>query len=87
MVIAIKYNEDQYYENLYYARIGGVTLEEINLLEKKLLLLIKYDVYVKEEMYESYLKEIWKNTINEVKVPMEDISSTTKSDDTSFFRQ
>jgi len=36
-VIAVKYNEDIYYANSYYAKIGGISLSELNLLEKEFL--------------------------------------------------
>ena len=40
MVLAIKYNEDDYYSNKYYAKVGGINLEEINTLEYNLLILL-----------------------------------------------
>ena len=33
LILAIKYNEDVYFNNEYYAKIGGVSLDEINSLE------------------------------------------------------
>ena len=33
MLLAIKYNEDDYYSNKYYARVGGISLCELNELE------------------------------------------------------
>ena len=37
MIIAIKYNEDDYFDNTFYAKVGGVSRKEIdNLLREKL---------------------------------------------------
>lgn len=33
IIIAIKNNEDKYYSNLYYAKIGGLELKKLNKLE------------------------------------------------------
>ena len=49
ILISIKYNEDTFYDNKYYAEIAGVQLKELNILEYN---------FVKDETfknYESYL--------------------------------
>jgi hypothetical protein len=51
---AIKFNEDDYYSNNYYAKIGGVSLQEANCLECEFLKLIQFDLYVKTELYDKY---------------------------------
>lgn len=33
IMVAIKYQDDDYYKNEYYAKVGGITLQEINDLE------------------------------------------------------
>ena len=33
VLLAIKYNEDDYFSNMYYAKVGGTSLKEINFLE------------------------------------------------------
>ena len=33
LMLAIKYNEDDYYSNEYYAKVGGIALKELNRLE------------------------------------------------------
>ena len=38
LILAIKYNEDVYYNNEYYAKIGGVPLDEINKFPEELIL-------------------------------------------------
>ena len=33
-MVAVKYNEDEYFGNDFYAKVGGVTKNEIKFLEK-----------------------------------------------------
>lgn len=54
MVLAIKYNEDDYYSNTFYAKVGGITLEEINKLEAEFLKHLTFTVFVDEELYNKY---------------------------------
>lgn len=42
ILVSIKYNDDDYYKNEYYAKVGGVTLSEINKLEEEFLELMDY---------------------------------------------
>lgn len=39
-MIAIKFYDDEYYKNEYYAKIGGITVKEMSELEKEFLDLI-----------------------------------------------
>jgi hypothetical protein len=60
IVLAIKYNEDDYYSNDYYAKVGGISLAEINCLEFELLKLLNHKLFVEEEAhkkYETYLTQ------------------------------
>ena len=58
IILGIKYADDIYFDNCVYAKIGGVSLEELNGLERKLLQLLEYDLYVDPELYFQYSKEI-----------------------------
>jgi hypothetical protein len=58
MLLAIKYNEDDYYSNKYYARVGGISLCELNELEYYLLILLEFDVFIDEEVYEKYENQL-----------------------------
>ena len=67
IVIAIKYNEDLYYDNKYYARIAGVTLKELKKMESEFLELIKFELYVNKNIFEKYKRYINKiNIINKL---------------------
>jgi hypothetical protein len=56
VIISIKYNEDSYYDNNFYAQIAGIKPNELKLLEYKFLELNDFNVYVKDTEYEQYEK-------------------------------
>ena len=56
VLISIKYNEDSYYDNTFYAQIAGIKPNELKLLEYKFLELNDFNVYVKDTEYEQYEK-------------------------------
>lgn len=58
LIMAIKYNEDEYYDNKFYAKVGGVTLKEMNILEISFLKLIDFKLYISEEIFETYFENI-----------------------------
>lgn len=58
LIVAIKYNEDDYYSNEYYAKVGGITLKELNLLEYNILILLDFNVFIDDLVYESYENQI-----------------------------
>ena len=58
LIVAIKYNEDDYYSNEYYAKVGGITLKELNILEYNILILLNFDTFIDEGIYESYENQI-----------------------------
>ena len=54
MILAIKYNEDEIYSFKFYAKIWSVTLNEICSYEYNFLSLIKYNLFVTEELFHKY---------------------------------
>lgn len=58
VVLAVKYSEDVFFDNKYYARVGGVSLHELNKLEKKAVLLMNYNLHVDSQVYAQYSREI-----------------------------
>lgn len=53
-VIAIKYEEDDYYTNSYYAHVGGMSLAELNVLERLMLGSLQFSVHISESEYFRY---------------------------------
>ena len=56
LVLAIKYNEDDYYSNEFYAKVGGVSLIELNQLEYESIKMIRHTLFVEDELYKKYEK-------------------------------
>jgi len=54
LILSIKYNEDDYYSNEYYAKVGGISLLEMNNLELEAILLIKHRLFVDLEFFNKY---------------------------------
>ena len=51
LVLAIKIYDDYYYENKYYAKIGGISNKEINNMELEFIKIIEYNLFISEEEY------------------------------------
>ena len=54
ILISIKYNEDNYYDNKYYSEIAGVKIKELKLIEYTFLELNNFNVFVNNKEYEQY---------------------------------
>lgn len=54
VILAIKYNEDDFYSNTYYGKIGGVSLEELNKLEEEFVNKIEFTFWIDEELFSKY---------------------------------
>ncbi len=50
--MSIKYLFDEFYDNGYYARVAGLSLKELNSLERELFFLLQCRLYVSDEEYE-----------------------------------
>jgi hypothetical protein len=49
-----KYNEDKYYSNLYYSKIGGLKLHKLNKLESEFLLGMAFKLFIDDKVYKQY---------------------------------
>ena len=58
MVVAIKYNEDNFYSSEIYAKIGGLSIKELNYLEFHFLVLIKFSLFVEKDLFDKYYDNI-----------------------------
>jgi len=54
LLVAVKFNEDTYYSNAYYAKVSGLRLQEVNKLEKYFLGLLDWKLIVQPEEYSIY---------------------------------
>jgi len=58
VLLAAKFFDDAYYNNAYYAKVGGVLLSEMNGLEVEFLFRISFSLHVNPELYNKYHTEL-----------------------------
>ncbi|GAB2232294.1 hypothetical protein Droror1_Dr00011326 [Drosera rotundifolia] len=58
IMVASKYVEDRNYRNSYFARVGGLTTNEMNRLELDLLFLMGFRLHVNVSVFESYCRHL-----------------------------
>ncbi len=58
ILLAAKFFDDAYYNNAYYAKVGGVLVSEMNSLEVEFLFRINFSLHVKPEVFEKYQDEL-----------------------------
>jgi hypothetical protein len=54
MVLAIKYNEDEFYDNKYYAEIAGITPSELINIEYMFFCICNFNLYVDDDTFNNY---------------------------------
>lgn len=54
MMLAAKFFDDQYFNNAYFGKVGGVTCKEINLLEIEFLFMINFNLFVAAGTFKTY---------------------------------
>lgn len=57
-MVAAKFFEEDYFPNNFYAKIGGITLEDINQLEIEFLSLINFKLFVDESLFSQYEEKL-----------------------------
>lgn len=68
VLLAAKFFDDAYYNNAYYAKVGGVMVSEMNGLEVDFLFRINFSLHVTPEVYDKYRAELVLHS-NSVMVP------------------
>lgn len=58
LVVAAKYQDDDYFYNTHYAKIGGLSLAELNKLESELLRKLNWQMYVSSERHLQAVNEV-----------------------------
>ena len=56
IIMAIKYNEDSFYDNKYYSEIAGIPLKELNMLENTFVEMCHFKLFVFDEIVEHYCR-------------------------------
>ena len=65
MIVAIKYNEDEYFSNNFYAKVGGISVKDLDFLEYVFLTLIDFQLFVDEDLYNKYSNYILSIKVDE----------------------
>ena len=65
IIFAIKYNEDIFYTNHFYAKVGGITSKELKFLELEFASVVQFNFFVKKSLYDKYYKYINNDNILE----------------------
>lgn len=63
ILLAAKFFDDAYYNNAYYAKVGGVLVSEMNSLEVEFLFRINFSLHVSPELYSKYHAELISHAI------------------------
>jgi hypothetical protein len=58
VMLAAKFFDDQYFNNAYFAKVGGVPCPEMNSLELEFLFSINFSLHVSGEIYNRYRGEL-----------------------------
>jgi hypothetical protein len=61
IILAIKYNEDDIYNNKYYSEVGGVSLSELNQMEYELFITLNCSLFVDNDMLMKYMSVLNQN--------------------------
>jgi hypothetical protein len=64
VMLAAKFFDDQYFNNAYYAKVGGVPTGEINTLEVEFLFMTNFALFVTTEQYAQYYSELANHAMN-----------------------
>jgi len=58
VMLAAKFFDDQYFNNSYYAKVGGVPPVEVNSLEVEFLFMMNFTLFVTTDTYKQYYTEL-----------------------------
>jgi len=58
-MLAAKFYDDQYYNNAYFGKVGGVPCDELNSLEVEFLFMCNFSFSVPPQQYEQYYTELF----------------------------
>jgi len=64
VMLAAKFFDDQYFNNAYYAKVGGVPCVEMNSLEVEFLFMTNFTLYVATDTYRQYYTELCNHAQN-----------------------
>eukprot|EP01064_Diplonema_japonicum_P022605 TRINITY_DN32579_c0_g1_i1.p1 TRINITY_DN32579_c0_g1~~TRINITY_DN32579_c0_g1_i1.p1 ORF type:complete len:182 (+),score=14.97 TRINITY_DN32579_c0_g1_i1:28-546(+) len=54
LLLSVKSRQDFFFNNLFYANVGGVRLKDMNIMEEHFLLALDFDTWVDEEAFAAF---------------------------------
>ena len=57
-ILSIKYNCDEFYDNVYYAYVAGISLKEFNEIEEEFLCILEYNLFIHEDQYIAFCQHV-----------------------------
>jgi hypothetical protein len=72
ILLAAKFFDDAYYNNAYYAKVGGVLVSEMNGLEVEFLFRINFSLHVKPDVFAKYQEELVSHVVGGGPDPQQD---------------
>ena len=70
LLLAIKYNEDRFFENEYYSKIAGIQNDELKNIEYNFFCIFDFNMYVSDEIFDKYNKYLNNIDENELDKPI-----------------
>jgi Cyclin len=64
VMLAAKFFDDHYFNNAYYAKVGGVPTNELNALEVEFLFMTNFTLHVPTDVYRQYYTELWNHALH-----------------------
>lgn len=64
VMLSAKFIDDHYFNNRYYAKVGGVPCSEINALEREFLFMINFDLSISTREYLHYYQELMTHVVH-----------------------
>ena len=58
LILAIKYNEDKFFDNDFYSQIAGIKMAELKIFEYNFLYLCNFNMFVDEETFDKYNRNL-----------------------------
>lgn len=77
--IAAKFFDDVHFSNIHYSKVGGVGLEEFNLLERQMLLALNFSLYVQPTTFYQYFHQLVGASCNPVVKPESLVTNATRA--------
>jgi hypothetical protein len=59
IMVAAKFFDERFSNNAYFAKVGGISTDEMNLLEREFLTMIQYQLHIHPSVFHKYKNELF----------------------------